>query len=327
MVAAGIPAHRCLEFLQHEDDPRLRAAVGDVLGKVESGWMFSRALATREDVFPGVAIHLIAAGEASGSLPIVLGRLADYLEKSSQLKKKVIAAFIYPGMLLGLTLVISALLVTVVFPKEKEMLDSMGVELPAATKAMMAILSVVLNPLAILLTGLAIALALAGSRSLKHPFLRRGVHGLALRLPVVGSILNKAACSRMLYTMSALISTGAAVGPNLAVVGRVAENDVLEERFLAATQLVTQGVEMDDAFQRYRVFPPVGIQMLRVGLEQGRLERVSADLARIMEEEVDSSLAGLAALMEPMALLFMGGLVGFIVMATALPTATLLQKL
>ncbi|MBI3928037.1 MAG: type II secretion system F family protein [Armatimonadetes bacterium] len=331
MISAGIPIHQSLDFVARDEMEALRNVLLDILKRVETGWSLSRAMDAHPKIFPPLSVHMIAAAEATGTLPLVLDRLASYLEKSVRLKKQIIAAFIYPGMLLALTAVMSLILLVVVLPREQEMLASLGAELPAVTRLLVDGLGLVLNSYTVgaLLLGALLGLLIlpALGRDSCERWLRPRLHALVLRIPVVGTILTKAAASRMLYAMSALLQTGMTIGPKMAVVAKVAENAVLEKRFEEAQLAVADGLDLAEAFKRFGVFPPMAIQMLRMGMEQGRLDEVTRRVAELFEEDVDLSLANLATLMEPMALLFMGFVVGFIVLATALPTVSLLERL
>lgn len=329
MVSAGIPVHNALNFLTHEENPILKEGVEEIVRMVHRGVLLSRAIRELPRLFPPLAADMIQAGETTGRLDSVLDDLANLLERSTRLQKKLVAALTYPCLLMALTFVIVGVLVVFVFPREAEMATSLGAETPALTAALLAVAKIAGNPIIIGLVVLALA-ALAITwprfgRPIYQRYLKSFVDEHVLDIPVLGPILAKTAYARMLSAMANLVKAGMGIGPGMNVVASLSQNRDIEKRFRDFMSQVTQGVPMGEAAKL--VFPPLVCQMFRVGEEQGQLDVLLARTARMYEDEVESSLITLTALLEPLALLFMGVVVGLVVVATSLPTLNLLQNI
>ncbi len=329
MTSAGIPLHQALNFLSTEENVVLREALERVVHQVHSGVMLSRALREHPRVFPALACDLIHAGENTGKLDRVLSDLADYLERSTRLQKKLVAALTYPALLMVLTFVIVGVLVVFVFPREAEMATSLGAEVPALTAWLITVAKVVGHPITIL-AGIILAIVVliiwpTVGRPLYQRTLKKFVDEHILDIPVVGGVLAKTAYARMLGAQASLLSAGMSMGPSMNVIGALSQNTDLEKRFKEFLSEVTEGAPMGEAAQK--VYPPLVCAMFRIGEEQGQLDTLLERTALMYEEEVESSLVTMTALLEPLALLFMGLVVGTVVIATSLPTMQLLQRL
>ncbi len=331
LLKVGVPINQALSFLTDEEDPRMRAAVDKMVGRVETGSRLSQAMADHDDIFPNLAIQMVRAGESSGRLAEVLEQLAEYLERTVRLSQKLRAAFTYPAMLLLLTGVLVIFMGVFVFPKEKEMLESMGAELPLLTQILILVMDTITHPALLILASSAVATAvvlwLTIGKQFYNTYLRAKVDDVVLKLPVVGPILYKAATSRMLFAMASLLGAGVTMGKPMAPVAAVANNERLKANFLESQKALMNGKGLYESFAAANVFPPIALQLFRVGEEQGRLDDMCNRMATMLEEEVEHSLAVMAALMEPAALFIMGGVVGFVVLATALPTMKMLGEL
>lgn len=331
LISVGVPIHQALDFVSRDDDPRLAAALEAVVKRVESGWQLSAAMSEHPYAFSNVTVQMIGAGERAGTLPEVADQLSDYLERTVRLERKLRAAFTYPLLLLGLTLAIVTVMGVFVFPKEKEMLESLGGELPLITRLMIGFFDTVFNPWLVASVAGCLALLAVTWPWVGGPFYerhcRRWVDGLLLRLPVVGPILFKASASRLLYAMSALLKSGVAMGQPMTVIAGVAGNEALKERFLASQKALIEGGGLYASLLAHDVFPPMALQMIRVAEEEGHLDAMARRVAGVFEEDVDFSLSTLAALMEPLALFVMGFVVGFVVLASALPTMNMIQQI
>ncbi len=329
MTSAGIPLHQALNFLSIEENAMLREALEQVVHKVHSGVMLSRALREHPNVFPALACDLIHAGETTGKLDRVLSDLADYLERTTRLQKKLISALTYPALLMGLTFVIVGVLVVFVFPREAEMATSLGAEVPALTSWLISAAKIVGHPATVILALVLLVTAVVIWPTVGKPIyertLRKFVDERVLDIPVVGQVLAKSAYARMLGAQASLLSAGMGMGPSMNVIGALSQNRDVERRFKEFISEVTQGVPMGEAAEK--VYPPVVCAMFRIGEEQGQLDTLLERTALMYEEEVEASLVTMTALLEPLALLFMGLVVGTVVIATSLPTMQLLQRL
>ena len=332
MLKSGVPIHQSLSFLaEGEEDRQLGEALYQVLKQVESGHSLSRGLASCPEIFPPLSVHMVLAGERSGFLPQVLDQYAGYLERSVSLSKKMRAAFTYPAMLLVMMLGILALMAVFVFPQEREMLESLGGELPLISVVVLGFFETVFNPYLVGLVTLSgvlgvIAWPWFGKRYYRE-HLKRHTDRFLLKIPLVGPIIYKAAASRLLFAMSTLLSAGATLGPPMKIVSEVADNDIINERFCKSMDLMTQGFSLHEALTAQKVFPNLALQLFRVAEEFGQVEMVCSRVSRIFEEEVEGQLDTLASVMEPIALLIMGSVIGLVLLASALPTMNLLQHL
>ncbi len=330
MVEAGTPVHSALDFLSEEPNPRLRLAVRDVLYRISSGTQLSRALQSHPRVFPPLAVQMIHAGESSGQLHVTLGSLADYLEKAFNLRRRFVSALAYPGMMVVVGLAVVAMLALIVFPKEREVFEGMGAELPWITRAVTRTFELVFNPVTVLsvlvvVTTLAVTWPTLG-RSFYNAFLRYPVDALVLRIPMLGRLVEQAAIVRMLTAMATFMETGIPM-TGMQAVGRLSGNLVIERRFNAYLQLMRNGYTIAEAMERADLFPQMVLQMFRLGEEHGRLDFLMRKTAQMLEEDLDYSLETLTALLEPLLMAAMGIVVGIIVIASSLPTLQLLQKL
>lgn len=330
MVTSGISIHFALEYLLVGQHPALGPVIEDVLRRVNNGSMLSRAMAAHPRAFPGVAVGLIRAGETSGYLDLMLGSIADYLERSLKLRRKLIAALTYPAMIFGVGVIVLAVLSIVVFPREQEIYKGMGLELPWVTRAVSAVMGFIFNWTTLITVNVVVATAWVTwpylGRSLYQSKLRRPLSALVLSIPLIGPIIEKTCCIRMLLTMSNFLQAGVGMA-HMQPVGKVAENAILEEKFAGFLERMKQGMSMGTALHDVELFPAVVIQMFRLGEEHGRLPFLLRKAAEMLEEDVTWSLDTLTALLEPMMMMLMGVMVGGIVIATSLPTLQMLDRL
>lgn len=330
MVSAGTPVHSALDFLSEEPNPRLRLAIRDVHYRISSGTQLSRALQAHPRVFPPLAVQMVQAGETTGQLHVTLGSLADYLEKSLNLRRRFVSALAYPGMMAVVGLAVVAMLALIVFPKEREVFEGMGAELPWITRAVTGTFELIFNPVTVIsvlvvVTTLAVTWPTLG-RAFYNAHLRYPVDALLLRIPLLGRLIEQAAIVRMLTAMATFMETGIPM-TGMQAVGRLSGNQVIERQFNAYLQLMRNGYTIAQAMEQADLFPSMVLQMFRLGEEHGRLDFLMRKTAQMLEEDLDYSLETLTALLEPLLMAVMGIVVGIIVIASSLPTMELLQKL
>jgi type IV pilus assembly protein PilC len=302
-----------------------------LLKTVEGGHSLSQGFAQSPEVFPPLTVHMVLAGERSGLLAEVLEQHANYLERGVNLSKKMRAAFTYPALLMVMMLVILAVMSVFVFPQEKEMLESLGGELPWLSVMVLGFFETVFNPYLVGAITVAVLVVTFTWPWFGKPFykayLRRIVDEALLQIPLVGSIVFKAASARLLFAMATLLGAGATLGPPMKIVAEVADNEIVSERFSAAMDSMTQGLSLFEAFSVKEVFPNLALQLFCVADELGEVEVFCRRLSKIFEEEVEGQLETLASLMEPIALFIMGSVIGLVLLASALPTMNLMQQL
>lgn len=332
MLKSGVPIHQVLHFLaEGEEDPSAAAELRKVLRQVEGGRHLSEAFKSAPDLFPPLAVYMVKAGERSGYLQPVLDQYANYLERSVTLSKKMRAAFTYPALLMIMMLAILALMSVFVFPREQEILESLGGELPLISRVVLGFFQTVFNPYLVGFVALVTVLTTVTWPWVGKPFyekhLSHHVDRIILQVPLLGPIVYKAASSRVLFAMGTLLSAGVSLGPPMKIVGEVADNKTIKERFCASQDALTEGLSLYEAFKSEQVFPDLALQLFRVSEEFGQLDGACSKLSEIFEEEVEGQLESLASIMEPVALFIMGTVIGLVLLASALPTMNLIQHL
>lgn len=332
MLNAGIPLSRAL----HSIAKGAEGVVGDIFATmsvhVDSGASLSKAMRKHPKAFDDVFIRIVESGEVSGRMDSVLTKLADLMEKSVKLRKKVIASFTYPAVLGGTALGTLGVFVFYVLPLMQPVFHSLGVELPLATRIVLGIASAIRNPY-IVIPGIVFLVALSSaawvvlSQMYRSADFRFTVHGIALKLPVLGPLIEKSTCARVLFTLSTMLESGVSMGPSLMVVEKVAGNEVMSRRLARARQAMIAGGGVFESLVVAKAFPDMVLQMIKAGEEAGALDGMMRRVAAMYEEEVDISLSTLAQSLEPIILCGMGGIVAFVTLAAFMPMVKLLSEL
>ncbi len=329
MVNAGIPAHRALDYLSRSAEPPFDKVLLSVLTQIEEGARLSRALASHPRVFPEMAVGLMEIGERSGQLAACLEALSDYLDKNSALRRRVISALIYPAMLLVLTVFMTAFMLLVIFPRQQQIFQDMGTQLPFLTQLLLNIVPAMSTPLFFgLLGGIILSFYLGRDHlawSWKNrigPWLDRKL----LKIPVLGDLLTKAGTAQILHAMTCLLQAGCPLDQT-GKAGDLAGNGEMRRRYLEFLDSVRQGTPMGLALAETQCFPPLAISLFSIAEEQGYLDVLARKCALLYDEEVDTSLMTFTSLAEPLAIVVMAVVMGVVLLATFLPVVSLLQKL
>ena len=330
LVEAGIPIHTALATLSQYAEPTLEPTLRVVLGRVESGWMLSRALAEHPRAFEPMTVNLIAAGEAAGRLPWCLKNLAELLERTSRLRHKVVLTLTYPLLVLLFTAFLVVFMAVVIIPREQEMYQQLGTELPWVTRALAGAVGLAFHPLVLVLVALQALLLAASWNSWGRAWFQESVRPrldvTLLRLPGLGPVLERAALTRMLNGLRILLEAGAVISQTRQV-ALLAGNRELERRYDSFLLYLQDGQPLLPALEQSRCFPPMVRHLLASAEGYGQMSHMLERTAMAMEEDLELSLQTMAALLEPLALGFMGLTVGSVVLATVLPTLTLIGKL
>ena len=332
MIIAGIPLARSLRVVAGAGSPAAQQVFGAMSVQVESGSTLSGSMRRHPGTFNDVFIRIVESGEVSGRMDSVLTKLADLQEKSVSLRKRVIASFTYPLVLGSTAMATLSVFIFYVLPLMQPVFHSLGVELPLATRVVLAFANAVRNPW-IVWPSLVLAAALGAAGFVVYRNLYRSqefrfwLHGMLLNLPVAGPLLQKATIARVLYTLSTLLESGVSMGPALVVVEKVAGNEVLIQRLGRARQAMVGGGGVYDSLQYSGAFPEIVLQMIRAGEESGALDAMMRRVSAMYEEEVDLALGTLAQSLEPLILIGMGVVVGFITLASFLPMVKLLSEI
>lgn len=330
MISAGVPLLRALASLEgHSKDPVEKMVIGGLYKDVQSGKSIGDALAKHPDTFSDVYINMVRAGESAGILDDILKRLALQQEKSASMKKKIKSAMTYPMVLVVITLGAFFGLMILVIPQIGEIIKDLGgpdAKLPALTEAMLAISAAITGYWYIVLPVI-VGVVIALLKYVRTPVGKRQFHALILKIPSISGIVQKVAVARFARTFSALMGAGVAVLEALEVTAHALGNKIYEEILLEAIQEVKNGASLSSVVEKSTLFPPIVSQMLAVGEETGQTDTVLVKVADFYEEEVDTAIDGVSAIIEPVMIVFMGGMVGVIAASVMMPIAGLSSQI
>src|SRR5579864_7046494 len=321
MINAGLAMVRCLDVLGVQtEDSQLKPIIVAVRREVEGGSTLAAALGKFPKVFSPLFTNMVRAGELGGILDDVLNRLAGFLEKDFNLKKKVKSAMTYPTVILVMAIGIVIFLVTFILPTFVAMFQQMDMKLPLPTEILIVFTVSARNPYILIPALVVLALAfVAFNRYTSTPVGRRQYDAFKLKLPVFGMLIRKVAISRFCRTLGTLLQSGVPIMPALEIVGKASGNEVVAETVYKVRESVREGESIAVPLQLSGMFPPLVTQMVSVGEETGNLDGMLAKIADFYDTEVEYMLAALTSLLEPMLILAMGFVVGFIVISVFLP--------
>ncbi len=324
MVNAGLPLLQSLDILAEQaDDANFAAVIRGIAQNVEGGETFSEALRKFPKAYPDLYVSMVRAGEAGGDLDGVLLQLADYLESTAELKRKIKSAMTYPTVAFGLILLMAAGLILFVVPRFAAIFTELGAELPAPTKFLILISNTAQSWRA-----LVVVAAMIGTVMLVRAYGatetgRYNLDALKLRLPIFGRILRKVAVSRFTRTLSTLTRSGVAILQAMEIVERTAGNEVFAKAIREAGDSVRNGETLADPLARSGEFPPMVTRMIGVGEKTGALEVMLEKISDFYDSEVKAMVEGMTSLIEPLLIAFMGTIVGGIVIALFMPIMNL----
>ncbi len=319
LVGAAVPLVEALGALAEQvEQPALKKVLTRVRERVNEGASLGDALADHPRVFSTLYVNMVRSGEASGALDLVLLRLADFTEGQARLRGRVLAATIYPALMVVLGSSILAYLLTAVVPQLTQIFEEQQVALPWATVVLLAVTGFLRRFWWLLLLAVAAGL-LALDRYRRTPQGRETLDRLWLRLPLVGGLVRMTAVSRFTRTLSTLLGAGVPMLSALSIVAAVVNNRVLAGAIEAARERVAEGESLSEPLRRSGLFPPIVTHMVTVGERSGELELMLGKVADAYDDEVETKVAALTALLQPVMIILMGGVVLFIVLAILLP--------
>lgn len=327
MIDAGLPLVQCLEILgRQEPDKNFSAVILKTREEVEGGASLADAMKRFPKAFDALFTNMIAAGEAGGILDTILKRLAVYIEKNVKLKGEVKSAMIYPvAVIVIATLVVAAILWKVI-PTFANLFAGLGAELPLPTRVVIGLSNNLVKYGWILLIVLP-AIGWGVRQYYATADGRRTIDRFLLKLPILGEILQKVAVARFCRTLSTLLSSGVPILDGLDITARTAGNAIIEDAVQATRTSIERGETISGPLKDTKVFPSMVVQMINVGETTGALDTMLGKIADFYEEEVDTAVAGLLTLMEPLMIAVLGGVVGGIVIAMYMPIFSLISKL
>ena len=325
MVNAGLPLVQCLDILSRQaDSPGFGRVVAGVMHDVEAGGTLSESLARHPKAFDSLYVNMVDAGEAGGILDDILARLATYLEKAAALKRKVKSAMTYPTVVMTVAVGATTFMLLVIIPTFAKVFAEFGGELPTPTRVVMG-MSDFLKNFWWALAGGTVAFVAAVKRYYHTSSGRLRIDRGLLKTPVLGSILQRASIARFTRTLGTMISSGVPILTALDITARTAGNKVIENAIMATKGSIGEGETIAAPLREAKVFPPLVVQMISVGEETGALDKMLEKIANFYDEEVDVAVETLTSIIEPIMIVFMGGMVGGMVVAMYMPMFKLIQ--
>ncbi len=318
LLAAGIPLLESLDTITRQHAGRFQRSIMLMRDHVAAGGGLAEAMSQQPGLFDALCINIVEVGENAGTLDTALARLVDFRRRASALKNRVASALMYPCIVLLVGLAISIFLMTYVVPDLLGVLLETGNELPFATVVVKGISDFILGWWWALLLGL-LVMMLSISAILRSKSGRMKWHRLQLRMPLLGELIRKQAIARMSMVMATLLKSDVVFVRAVQIAQRTVKNEVLREALVACEQAVLAGRDISTALEKTEAFPPLVIQVFAVGQASGRLETMLEDLATDYDTQVDITATRLAALLEPVMMIFLAIAVGFIAFATILP--------
>lgn len=327
MIGAGLPMVQCLEILaQQSDSAELRKVVVQVKESVQSGSTLAEALSRHKKVFDDLYVNMVDAGEIGGALDSILLRLAAYREKTDALRRKVRGALIYPAVIFIVAIGVTFVMLTFIVPVFARMFSGVGAELPGPTKFVLG-LSHFLKSNLIAGLILFVLLAIAFRFYVRTEQGRLLLDKLLLKFPLIGDLLRKSAISRFTRTLGTLISSGVSILDALEITAKTAGNKVIQNAIKKSVLSIAEGETITQPLKETGVFPPMVTQMISVGEKTGGLDDMLNKIADFYEEEVDAAVSALTSIIEPVVIIFMGMIVGGILISMYLPMFDIIGKI
>ncbi|HCF05300.1 MAG: type secretion system protein [Desulfomicrobiaceae bacterium] len=319
MINAGVPILQSLQILSEQtENPKLRRRLYSIRADIEGGSSLFDALKKYPDIFDSLYTNMVNAGEAGGILDQVLLRLADYIEKAAKLKAKIKGAMIYPAVVVTVAIAVIAVILIFVIPTFKTMFESMGGSLPAPTVFVINLSNFVVNNFLLLLGG-AVAAFVAFKLFYRWEKGQILVDRWVLFLPVFGPLLRKAAVAKFSRTLSTMVSSGVPILNALDIVSKTSGNKTVELGVLDARKSIAEGQTLAEPLEETGVFPPMVIHMISIGEATGALDTMLGKIADFYDDEVDVAVESLTSLIEPVMIVFLGVVVGGLVISMYLP--------
>jgi type IV pilus assembly protein PilC len=319
MINSGLPLVQSLDILaKQSENPVLRKTIEAVLYDVESGQTLADALRNHEKVFPELYTNMVAAGEAGGILDTILLRLAVFLEKADQLRRKIKGAMIYPSVILTVAIGAVAVLLIFVIPVFQEMFASVNLKLPGPT-AFVIFLSEGLKAKWYIIVIAIFMFVTTLKQTYKTPNGQLFLDRVLLNLPILGPMQRKAAIARFTRTLGTLVSSGVSILDGLEITAKTAGNRVLHDAIMESRASIAGGETISEPLKKSGVFPPMVTSMINVGEQTGGLDEMLTKIADFYDEEVDAAVEALLAAMEPIMIVFLGVIVGGMIVAMYLP--------
>ncbi len=319
MIDAGLPLVQCLDILQdQQENDNFKRVIRQIQKSVEEGSTLSDAIKNHPKVFDNLFHNLVAAGEVGGILDVILNRLAQYIEKMANLKRKVKGALTYPAIVVSIAVIVVAVILIFVIPVFTKLFTDAGVKLPVMTVIVMNLSDFVKHYIHWIIIGFGL-LMYGFHRVRKTPKGRHLFDKMFLRAPVFGILLRKIAVARFTRTLGTMLSSGVPILDGLEVVAATAGNAVVEQAIRNARLAISEGRSVAEPLAETNVFPTMVTQMIAVGEATGALDTMLGKISDFYDEEVDTAVGSLTSLLEPLLILFLGVTIGFLLVAMYMP--------
>ena len=320
MINAGLPLVQALEILSIQvENKNFGKIIAQVKTDVESGLTYADALKKHPRVFSELYVNMVAAGETGGVLDTILNRLAAYIEKSMKLKRQVKGALVYPVVVSTIAVLVIAVIMVFVVPTFAKMFTQLGGILPLPTRIVINISNFLAGIGGLMVFGLIVAIIVAIIQFRRTEKGKKITDTILLKLPIFGVLINKVAVAKFTRTLGTLVSSGVPILDGLEITAKTSGNKVIEYAVMDVRKAVVAGKTLAEPIAKAGIFPPMVTHMIAVGESTGALDSMLSKIAEFYDEEVDAAVANLTAMMEPMLMVFLGGAVGFIVIAMYLP--------
>jgi type IV pilus assembly protein PilC len=319
MIDAGLPLVQCLDILgmQQENDG-FKKVILRVKEDVESGSTFADALGKHPRVFDDLFVNLVSAGEVGGILDTILARLAAYIEKAMKLGKQIKSAMVYPSTILAVAVIVTVVLLLYVIPIFGNMFADFGQALPVPTQIVLA-LSGYTRKYFLVFIMFIVLVVFAIRWYHRQETGRRNIDRLLLRMPILGDLIRKIAVARFARTLATMVASGVPILEGMDIVAKSAGNKIIEEAVMKARTSISEGKTISEPLAESKVFPIMVTQMIGVGEATGALDAMLTKVADFYDDEVDAAVGALTSLLEPMLMIFLGVVIGGLVIAMYLP--------
>ena len=319
MINAGLPLMQCLEIQsQQTDNPGFKKVLRQIMEDVEGGATLAEALRRQKGSFSTLYVNMVEAGETGGALDVILVRLANYLEKAAALARKIKGAMIYPVMIISVAVVAVGVILIAVIPIFAQLFSEFGAELPLPTRIVIG-LSDILRRYSWIFLIFTIALVVGIKMTYQRDAGKLAIDKALLRMPVVGDLIRKTAIARFSRTLSTLLASGVPILDALETTAKTAGNKVVENAVRAARSSISEGETIAGPLSKEAVFPPMVVQMISIGEATGGLDDMLSKIADFYDTEVDAAVENLTSALEPIIMVFLGTVIGGIVIAMYLP--------
>jgi len=325
MINAGLPLVQSLTILADQsENPKFKVVITQVLNDIQAGQTLADALRHHPKIFTDLYVNMVAAGETGGILDTILNRLAVFLEKNDALARKIKGAMTYPAVVLFVVVAATTILLWKVVPIFATIFTDAGMALPTPTRVVLSISEFLQSYIHLVILGI-VGVVFAIRQYYKTSSGQLAIDKMLLKMPILGSLIRKAAVSRFTRTLGTLVSSGVSILEGLEITARTAGNRVVHDAVMRSRKSIAGGATIADPLKASGVFPPMVVQMINVGEQTGGLDDMLSKIADFYDDEVDAAVTALTSILEPVMIVVMGVVIGGMVVAMYLPMFDLIQ--